>query len=114
LLNGVKANAGLLCPVALVAGAPSGNTVTITSGIEWFQAGETVIIYNRGNEALGTPEFGALIILSIDTSANTITFTSTPAAWVAANTRITYPQVTSASADQDDFFYKNDDYKWSG
>lgn len=114
LLNGVKDNAGLLCPVAIVAGAPSGNTVTITSGIEWFQAGETVIIYNRGNEALGTPEFGALIIQSIDTSANTITFTSTPAAWVAANTRITYPQVTSASSDQDDFFYNNADYKWSG
>ena len=112
LLNGVKANPGLLCPTAIIAGSPSGDTVTITSGINWFQAGETALLYNKGNVGLGTPEIGNLIIDSIDTDASTITFTSTPAAWVGALTQMTYPVAGSASASQLNFFFKNSDYFW--
>ena len=111
LLNGVGKSANLLCPVGVVA-SKAGDAVTLTSGVEWFTAGESVILYNRGEEALGTPEIETLVIDTI--SGNDVTFTTTPAAWVAANTRITYPNLSAASAAQDDFFFRSDLYKWSG
>lgn len=111
VLNGAGQFQNLLCPVGVVA-SKAGDTVTLTSGIEWFTAGDSVILYNRGEEALGTPEIETLVIDSI--SGSVITFTTTPASWVALNTRITFPNVSAATTDQDDFFFNSSDYRWSG
>ena len=111
VLNGPGQPQNLLCPVGVVA-SKAGDTVTLTSGIEWFTAGDSVILYNRGEEALGTPEIETLVIDSI--SGSVITFTTTPAAWVALDTRITFPNVSAATTDQDDFFFNSSDYRWSG
>ena len=111
LLNGPGGDQNLLCPVALVA-SKSSNTVTLTSGVEWFVAGDFAILYDRGEEALGTPQIQTLEIQSI--SGNDVTFTTTPAAWVGNGTRMTYPNTADGSTAQLEFFFKVEPYRWSG
>jgi hypothetical protein len=111
LINGPGGETNLLCPVALVA-SKSGDTVTLTSGVEWFTAGDFAILYNRGEEALGTPEIATLEIDSI--SGDIVTFTTTPAAWVASGTRMTFPNLADATIAQNAFFFKAEPYRWSG
>jgi hypothetical protein len=107
LLSGAGGVANLLCPVA-VAASESGGTLTLTSGVEWFAEGDSVILYNRGEPT----EMETKVIDTI--SGNDVTFTASLSGFVGANTRMTYPNVSAATILQDDYFFDNTDYRWSG
>jgi hypothetical protein len=106
LLDGLLAPAYWLCPVEIVASV-SGNDVTVGDGV-WWQSGETVRFYNRGEEGSESDD------LLVDTvSGNVLTLNASPPAWLAAGTRVTHPLYSSASTDQQGpFMFVRSDKSW--
>jgi len=108
LLDGLLAPAFYLCPISIVT-LVAGNNVTVTYG-GWWQSGETVRFYNRGEESSESAD------LLVDTvSGNVLTLNASPPAWLtSANaTRATHPAYASASSDQQNaFMYARSDRFW--
>jgi hypothetical protein len=69
-----------------------------------YKAGETITVYNPGQETAATPETADHEIDTINDSVITITG-STFAAWVGAGTRVTYPVLADCSTRQDDYAF---------
>ena len=106
LIRGAYVGARFLCPAQAVQSKDSSTEITMTStaAAKMYKAGETITVYNPGQETAATPEKADHDIDTI--SGATITITgSTFAAWVGAGTRVTYPALADCSTRQDDFAF---------
>ena len=110
LLSGGAVESSFLAPVVGVA-LKSGDTLTLASagGTSWFTAGDYAVLYTPGND---TAQVEELQILSINSGANSITFTSTPASWVGPGTTITVGTWTNATTAQKLYMYVNAAKAW--
>ena len=106
LIRGGYTGARLLCPAQVVQSKDSSTEITLTStaAANMYKAGETITVYNPGQETASTPETADHEIDTINDSVITITG-STFAAWVGAGTRVTYPVLADCSTRQDDYAF---------
>ena len=106
LIRGAYVGARFLCPAQAVQSKDSTTQITMTStaAAAMYKAGETITVYNRGQDTAATPEKADHDIDTISGAVITITG-STFAAWVGAGTRVTYPVLADCSTRQDDFAF---------
>ena len=106
LIRGGYTGARLLCPAQVVQSKDSSTEITLTStaAANMYKAGETITVYNPGQETASTPETADHEIDTINDSVITITG-STFATWVGAGTRVTYPVLADCSTRQDDYAF---------
>jgi hypothetical protein len=106
LIRGAYVGARFLCPAQAVQskGSTTEITMTSTAAAAMYKAGETITVYNRGQETAGTPEKANHTIDTINGAVITIT-ASTFGAWVGAGTRVTYPVLADCSTRQDDYAF---------
>ena len=106
LIRGAYVGARFLCPSQAVQSKDSTTQITMTStaAAAMYKAGETITVYNRGQESAGTPQKADHDIDTISGAVITITG-STFGSWVGAGTRVTYPVLGDCSTRQDDFAF---------
>lgn len=108
LLAGTVQAIRYLCPTATIGVKNSATDFDLGTGEgQWFTAGDSITLYEPGNEA--TRE--EIRIIDTVTSDN-ITITVAASAWVGVGSRVTYPDEASATTTQDDYAYHHADTIW--
>ena len=110
LLAGSAAGTGYLCPSIDVVSKPSSTSVTVAADdLQWLTAGDTVLIYEPGEEQNSTPR---AVQYTIDTiSGTTVNFTGSLASWVGSDSVITYPLVANCTTRQARFTHNAAAYR---
>lgn len=89
---------------------PSSTSVTVAADdLQWLTAGDTVLIYEPGEEQNSTPR---AVQYTIDTiSGTTVNFTGSLASWVGSDSVITYPLVANCTTRQARFTHNAAAYR---
>ena len=106
LLDGMLEAGFWLAPTTTIQSV-AGSDVTVGDG-SWFRSGETVRFYTEGKEATEDTS-----IVATTVSGNVLSLASSPPAWFASGTQVTYPVYTSGSTEQTAaFMYDRADRTW--
>jgi len=108
MLAGQVTSLQYLCPTATIGTKNSTTDFDLGTGEgQWFAAGDVVTFYEQGKADTREQE------RTIDAvTGDNITLTSAASSWVDAGKFVTYPQLSNATTDQDDFAYVDPGTVW--
>jgi hypothetical protein len=115
LVAGQAGEALYLCPSADTVGSDSTSSLRVTKGsLERFRVGETVAIYEPGDELSSNEERVIATIVTTNPSYDVVTFTvAMSAVTPGAGLVVTYPEWTSVSTRQSLYMYTRADKGFS-